>query len=241
MKRYLIVLIIAGILFPVSAEAQKKSRKKSVPKTKGVETASSMKNELDSVSYAFGMLIGMNMKDVGFEDFNYALFTNAIRDVITAQPNKFDNETARFIVNNYVGNLMNRETSENLDNSTKYLEENSRKEGVITLESGLQYQILEEGAGPKPGPESKVVVHYTGMLTDGTIFDSSYDNNEPVVIPLNMVIQGWSEALQLMPVGSKWMIFIPPHLGYAEMSPPGSPIKSNSVLIFEVKLLDIEQ
>lgn len=241
MKKFLIVLIIAVLVVPSNVEAQKKTRKKSTPETEVKETGKSIKNELDSVSYAFGMLIGMNMKDVGFVNFNYDLFTKAIRDVLTSQPGQFDDEMARFIVNSYVGNLMSKETSDNLEKSNQFLEQNSKKEGIVTLESGLQYLVLEEGTGVKPGPESKVVVHYTGMLTDGTIFDSSYDNGEPVVIPLNMVIQGWTEALQLMPVGSRWMIYIPPHLGYGEMSPPGSPIKSNSVLIFDIKLLKIEE
>jgi FKBP-type peptidyl-prolyl cis-trans isomerase len=234
MKKYLLVLLLSGLLIPVSVDAQKSSRKK-----QAVEEPKLIQNEIDSVSYAFGILIGMNMKDVGFSNFNYELFTRALKDVLTNQPNFFNDELSREIVNSYVANLMNKETEENLSKSEEFLAINSKEEGIITLESGLQYRVLEEGTGPLPGPESKVMVHYTGMLTDGTVFDSSYEAGDPVEIPLNMVIKGWTEALQLMPVGSHWIIYLPPHLGYGEMSPPGSPIKSNSVLIFEIKLFSI--
>jgi FKBP-type peptidyl-prolyl cis-trans isomerase FklB len=236
MKKILVIFLLAIIMSPFQVIAQRAKKKKA-----DVKEAKSMQNELDSVSYAFGMLIGMNMKDVGFEIFNYDLFTNALKQVIGNEVAPFEDEMAREIVNNYVAKLMTRESENNLTSSLEFLEINSKEEGVVSLESGLQYQIMEAGDGAIPVPEDKVRVHYTGMLTDGTVFDSSYDQGEPVVIPLNMVIQGWSEALQLMSVGSRWKIFIPPHLGYGEMSPPGSPIKSNAVLIFDVTLLGIEE
>lgn len=236
MKKYLLVLLLAGLVIPVNVEAQKTSRKKKV-----VEETKLIQNEIDSVSYAFGILIGRNMKDVGFSNFNYELFTRALKEVLTNQPNLFNDELSREIVNNYVAHMMNKETEDNLIKSEKFLEINSKEAGIVTLASGLQYKILEKGTGPLPGPESKVLVHYTGMLTDGTVFDSSYEAGNPVEIPLNMVIRGWTEALLLMPVGSHWIIYLPPHLGYGEMSPPGSPIKSNSVLIFDIKLFSIEE
>ena len=236
MKKYLLILLLSGLLIPVSVDAQKSSRKK-----KAVEEPKLIQTQIDSVSYAFGVLIGMNMKDVGFSNFNYELFTQALKDVITNQPNLFNDELSREIVNNHVAGLMNKETEDNLMKSEEFLTINGKEEGITTLESGLQYKILEEGSGPLPGPESKVMVHYTGMLTDGTVFDSSYEAGEPVEIPLNMVIKGWTEALQLMPVGSHWIIYLPPHLGDGEMSPPGSPIQSNSVLIFDIKLFSIEE
>lgn len=236
MKKILVIFLLAMIISPFHVNAQRAKKKKA-----DVKEVKSMQNELDSVSYAFGMLIGMNMKDVGFHSFNYDLFTNALKQVLGNEDAPFDDEVARDIVNNYVAGLMTRESEDNLTSSLEFLEINGKEEGIVSLESGLQYQIIETGDGVIPGPEDKVRVHYTGMLTDGTVFDSSYDQGEPVVIPLNMVIQGWSEALQLMPVGSRWKIYIPPHLGYGEMSPPGSPIKSNAVLIFDVTLLGIEE
>lgn len=237
MKKYLFLILLSFLIVPLSTSAQKKSKRKKAP----VQQTKTMQNEIDSVSYAFGMLIGANMKDVGFENFNFEIFTEALIQVLTNKPGPFDDDRARIIVNKYVSGLMDKESENNLVQSNDFLELNSKNEGVVSLPSGLQYKILESGNGMLPGPESKVKVHYTGMLADGTIFDSSHDTGEPVVIPLNMVIKGWSEALQLMPVGSKWIIYIPPHLGYGDSSPQGSPIKSNSALIFEVMLIGIEE
>jgi FKBP-type peptidyl-prolyl cis-trans isomerase FklB len=237
MNKFFIVLIALVFMMPGHAFGQRRSSKKALAQ----EQPKTMQNELDSVSYAFGMLIGMNMKDVGFQSFNYELFSLAIQKVLEGADLPLDDETARLIVNEYVSGMMDQESSENMAKSLEYMAVNSMEDGVVSLESGLQYKILVEGDGPTPGPESKVMVHYTGMLPDGTVFDSSREMGEPMVIPLNMVIPGWTEALQLMPVGSRWMIYIPPQLGYGENSPPGSPIKSNSVLIFDVELISIEE
>lgn len=133
---------------------------------------------------------------------------------------------------------MKVEGAENLQKGEAFLAENAKKEGVKVTESGLQYEILVEGKGPKPTPESKVKTHYHGTLLDGTVFDSSVDRGEPISFPVGGVIQGWQEALQLMPVGSKWRLFIPSNLAYG---PQGSgSIAPNSTLIFEVELIEIE-
>ncbi len=120
----------------------------------------------------------------------------------------------------------------------KFLEENKNKPGVITLQSGLQYQVLKEGTGPKPGPTEKVKCHYHGTLIDGTIFDSSVDRGQPATFAVNGVIKGWVEALQLMPVGSKWKLFIPANLAYGDRQ-AGAKILPGATLIFEVELLEI--
>lgn len=129
---------------------------------------------------------------------------------------------------------------ENLVAGQKFLEENKAKEGVVTLESGLQYQILTKGTGPLPTETDRVKCHYHGTLIDGTVFDSSVDRGEPAVFPVNGVIKGWVEALQLMPVGSKWRLFIPADLAYGERA-TGDVIKPNSALVFDVELLEIEK
>ncbi len=126
----------------------------------------------------------------------------------------------------------------NLKAAEDFLETNKSKEGVVTLASGLQYQVLTEGEGPKPGPSHKVTCHYHGTLTNGKVFDSSVQRGQPATFPLNMVIPGWTEGLQLMGVGSKYRFFIPPHLGYGDRQ-VGGDIAPNSALIFDVELLAI--
>src|ERR1043165_152076 len=120
----------------------------------------------------------------------------------------------------------------------QFLEENSKREGVVTLPSGLQYEVLQEGTGPKPEATSRVTVHYEGRLTNGNVFDSSYKRNQPATFGVRQVISGWTEALQLMPVGSKWRLFIPSELGYGARG-AGASIPPNAVLIFDVELLGI--
>jgi len=122
----------------------------------------------------------------------------------------------------------------------QFLAANKSKEGVVTLPSGLQYKILKEGTGPKPAATDTVTVNYRGTLIDGTEFDSSYKRNEPTTFGVNQVIKGWTEALQLMPVGSKWQLFIPSDLAYGERS-PGAEIGPNSTLIFDVELVSIKE
>lgn len=123
--------------------------------------------------------------------------------------------------------------------SVNFLEENKNKEGVQTTASGLQYKVVQEGTGKKPGPTDNVTVHYTGMLTDGRIFDSSVERGQPITFPLNRVIAGWTEGLQLMSEGSKYTLFIPSNLGYGAYGAPGSIIGPNATLIFDVELIKV--
>lgn len=134
--------------------------------------------------------------------------------------------------------MKNQKAEANLKAGEKFLEENGKKPGVVVLASGLQYEILTEGTGPKPTAKDKVTCHYHGTLIDGTVFDSSVRRGQPATFPLNMVIKGWTEGLQLMTVGSKWKFFIPPHLGYGDRQ-VSAQIGPNSTLIFDVELLDI--
>lgn len=134
--------------------------------------------------------------------------------------------------------MKNEKAEANLKAGQAFLEENSKKHGVTTLPSGLQYEIVTEGTGEKPLASSKVTCHYHGTLIDGTVFDSSVKRGQPATFPLNMVIKGWTEGLQLMPQGSKWRFFIPPQLGYGDRQ-VSAQIGPNSTLIFDVELLDI--
>lgn len=135
--------------------------------------------------------------------------------------------------------LKNEKAAANLRAGQEFLEVNKKREGVVALPSGLQYEIITEGNGPKPAASNKVTCHYHGTLIDGKVFDSSVNRGKPATFPLNMVIKGWTEGLQLMPQGSKWRFFIPPHLGYGERQ-VSADIGPNSTLIFEVELLGIE-
>lgn len=134
--------------------------------------------------------------------------------------------------------MKNQKAEDNLKAGEKFLEENGKKPGVVVLASGLQYQIITEGTGPKPTAKNKVTCHYHGTLIDGTVFDSSVQRGQPATFPLNMVIKGWTEGLQLMTQGSKWRFFIPPQLGYGDRQ-VSAQIGPNSTLIFDVELLDI--
>lgn len=135
-------------------------------------------------------------------------------------------------------NMKNERSAANLKAGQDFLEANKTKPGVVALPSGLQYEIITEGSGAKPLASNKVTCHYHGMLIDGTVFDSSVRRGQPATFPLNAVIKGWTEGVQLMPMGSKWRFFIPPQLGYGERG-AGAQIGPNSTLIFEVELLGI--
>jgi FKBP-type peptidyl-prolyl cis-trans isomerase FklB len=134
--------------------------------------------------------------------------------------------------------MKNEKASANLKAGQAFLEANKQKAGVVALPSGLQYEMITQGTGIKPSAKNKVTCHYHGSLIDGTVFDSSVNRGQPATFPLNMVIKGWTEGLQLMPVGSKWRFFIPPQLAYGDRQ-TGSDIGPNSTLIFEVELLDV--
>lgn len=135
-------------------------------------------------------------------------------------------------------NMKNEKAAANLKAGQDFLEANKTKPGIVSLPSGLQYEVITEGSGAKPLASNKVTCHYHGTLIDGTVFDSSVRRGQPATFPLNAVIKGWTEGLQLMPAGSKWRFFIPPHLGYGDRQ-AGGQIGPNSTLIFEVELLDI--
>lgn len=187
-----------------------------------------------------GQISGMadNMvKQAGMEELNMELINQGIRDVLLDSPSRISN-TDEFI-NSKMKELNERKHSGKINESKAFMEENKSKPGVTALPSGLQYKILVQGNGEIPTREDKVKVHYRGTLTDGTQFDSSYDRGEPIVFGVEQVIAGWTEALQLMPVGSKWELFIPYDLAYGERDTPQVPAYSN--LIFEVELLDIEK
>jgi FKBP-type peptidyl-prolyl cis-trans isomerase len=200
--------------------------------------------EQKKLGYIIGMDIGKSLKDQGTEVDLDALIS-AIRSTYNGEELAMTTEEAGQVRKDYIAKRQAEQQAEvaaagqtNLVEGQKFLAENATKEGVQTTASGLQYKVETMGDGPKPVATDTVKVHYRGTLLDGTEFDSSYKRNEPISFALNRVIAGWTEGVQLMPVGSKFMFYIAPDLAYGESG--GGPIPPNSTLIFEVELLDIE-
>jgi FKBP-type peptidyl-prolyl cis-trans isomerase FklB len=207
---------------------------------------SALKTEKDKVSYAIGMNVGANFKRQGI-DVDPNLFMQGIKDATSGGKTLLTEDEERAVLTQYQGELrakMQEEAKQAAETNKKageeFLAANKSKEGVVTLPSGLQYKILKEGNGPKPTASDTVECNYRGTLINGTEFDSSYKRGQPAKFPVTGVIKGWTEALQLMPVGSKWQLFIPSDLAYGERGTPGGEIGPNSTLIFEVELLGIE-
>jgi FKBP-type peptidyl-prolyl cis-trans isomerase FklB len=199
----------------------------------------SFKNDLDSVSYCMGAVIGNSLKMAGFVSFNSKLFLQAINEVLTEKTTAFKSNQNDSIIRNYFMKLQSKKAAENLITGKKFLEQNKKKDSIVALPSGLQYKIITQGQGESPLITDKVTVNYEGKLLNGKVFDSSKQKGQPVEFGVNGVIKGWTEALQLMKKGSKWILYIPPDLAYGEQNIQG--IEPNSVLIFEVELLSIEK
>jgi len=197
----------------------------------------------DSVSYALGVLIGENNKQQmkqapGVDQLNKEIMIAAFEKAFMGDSVQIKAEAANTTIQAFFAEVSKGEGDKNLKEGEDFLAANKEKAGVVTLPSGLQYEIITAGTGPKPTAEDQVKCHYHGTTIDGKVFDSSVDRGEPAVFPVNRVIPGWTEALQLMPVGSKWKLFIPAALAYGERG-AGQDIKPNSALIFEVELLEI--
>lgn len=201
--------------------------------------------EMDSVSYAIGVDIGSNFKRGKMEDVNVDALSKGLRDGLDSNV-MMDQALLEQVMQNYMQKLQEKRmaeeqaaTEENRVKGEAFLAENGKKPGITTTASGLQYEVVTMGTGPKPSATDKVTVHYTGTLIDGTKFDSSVDRGQPATFPVGGVIRGWVEALQLMPVGSKWKLYIPSDLAYGPSGGPGGSIPGNSTLIFDVELLEI--
>ena len=208
----------------------------------GSKTNVSLKSDVDSVSYAIGVSTGLgykeNLKTLPGGEVNVDALIAGFIQAIKGDSTKMNMEQAREYMQKYFVEASAKEANKTKEEGEKFLAENKKKSGVITTESGLQYQVITEGTGAKPTAEDHVKVHYTGTLLDGTKFDSSVDRGEPAEFPVSQVIKGWTEGLQLMPVGSKYIFWIPSDLAYGDRG-AGQMIKPNSTLKFEVELLEI--
>jgi len=201
-------------------------------------TDNKISGELESFSYALGMIIAGNLIQTGVNTVNPELFLNGFKDVFKGEGTLIHPEEANEILEEFIGKLNRNKGAGNLEEGIKFLAENKNKQGVVELPSGLQFKVLTEGDGEIPTLNDQVKCHYHGTLIDGTVFDSSVERGQPAVFPVNGVIQGWVEALQLMSTGSKWKLFIPSDLAYGSNG-AGGAIGPNSTLIFDVELLKI--
>lgn len=205
-------------------------------------TENTIQTDADKVSYGIGLQLAQQVKSQSFPGFNLDALVIGLKDVFNNEPMRFpeDEMQAAFsAINQQVQAAAASAAAENKAAGKAFLEENAKKDGVITTESGLQYEIITEGTGPKPSQSDMVVTHYHGSLTDGTVFDSSVDRGEPAQFPVNGVIQGWIEALQLMPVGSKWRLTIPSDLAYGDQG-SAPVIEPGATLIFDIDLIEIK-
>lgn len=193
---------------------------------------------MDKISYAIGMNIAANLKQSGVTEVDCQAVAEGLRAVFEGKPTELTAQEAGQILNKFFVEVEEKLNSRNIEEGAAFLAANGERAGVVKLPSGLQYEILKAGNGPKPTAKDKVKCHYHGTLINGTVFDSSVQRGEPAVFPVNGVIQGWVEALQLMPVGSKWKLFIPSDLAYGARG-AGNSIAPHSTLVFEVELLEI--
>jgi FKBP-type peptidyl-prolyl cis-trans isomerase FklB len=245
-----VVIVLAAMLLFVSSCQQSKEEK---PIAKPELTKADLKTEDDKLSYSLGFLTGSRYRSGDFH-INLDIFQAGVRDGFTGNKQLLDEDENKNIMRTMQQKMMAKKRSgsmmqmeqrkkqgeANKEKGKKFLEQNKTKEDVVTLESGLQYQILHKGTGASPKPTDTVKCHYQGTTIDGKEFDSSYKRGEPATFALNRVIKGWTEGLQLMKEGGKWRFFIPSELAYGERG-AGPNIGPHEVLIFEVELLEIEK
>ena len=193
---------------------------------------------MDKVSYALGLSIGQNFRASGFDEINLEDFLSGVRDVYNQSEPAMSYDEAKTIINEYFQEVQKKAVAQNKEAGEEFLKINAHKAGVTTLPSGLQYEVIRMGDGPKPQLTDSVECHYHGTLINGQVFDSSMDRGETATFPLQGVIKGWTEILQLMPVGSKWKVTIPSDLAYGDRG-AGQMIQPGSTLIFIIELIAI--
>ncbi len=197
-----------------------------------------MNNTMDKLSYAWGLAMGSQLKAMGVKEINSESFKDGVKVAFDGGTPEITTEEAQKLINDYLQELEAKATAAAKEAGNKFLEENSKKEGVKVTASGLQYRVIKEGTGAQPTATDEVTVHYTGKLLDGTVFDSSVNRGEPATFPLNRVIPGWTEGVQLMKEGAKYEFYIPSDLAYGPNGVPNA-IPPHATLIFEVELLNI--
>lgn len=243
---YYRTIILAGLLWSsIEVEAQSKSELETKIKSLQNELAQLKKareadlaNSVNRASYGLGVLVANNIISQGADSINTEAFTLGLLDVFDNKPLKMDQQQCNTEVQQYMTVMSEKKMKRVKEQSAKFLEANKIKPGITVLPSGLQYQVLSSGNGKSPGPTDRVTVHYTGKLIDGSVFDSSVQRGQPATFGLNQVIAGWTEILQLMKEGDKWIVYIPYDLGYGERG-NGPRIPPYAALIFELELFKV--
>ena len=197
-----------------------------------------LKTMKDSLSYSAGIIVAKNFKSQGIKEVDPDIVLKAMMDVMNGEETILKPSEAEIFMRDFQTKQKEMTGQENRVAGEQYLAENAKREGVVSLDNGMQYEVIKMGDGAKPTVTDKVYTHYHGMLIDGTVFDSSVDRGQPIEFPLNRVIRGWTEILQLMPVGSKWRVYIPYDLAYGAQG-AGGVIGPYSALIFDIELLEI--
>ena len=240
MKKLLLTAVAAIVLINVNAQKKAVPVKKATPVA--VKSTVSLKNAIDSFSYAAGMNIAASLQQAGATKINSTLFAKALNDVYSKSKTDLTIEQAGMTLQQKLQEFTKKKTDAQKQEGQNFLDLNSKRSGVIALANGLQYEVLKAGDpnGVKPKAIDTVVVNYKGTLTNGTEFDNSFKRGQAASFPLNGVIKGWTEILQLMTKGAHWKVYIPGDLAYGEYPPQGSPITPNAVLVFEITLEDIK-
>ncbi|MEF8810472.1 MAG: FKBP-type peptidyl-prolyl cis-trans isomerase [Bacteroidales bacterium] len=211
-------------------------------KNANIGSSAKMESELDTVSYALGADVANSLKDRnGLTELNYEAFVKGMREAFEQDELSMGEAERRNRIRTYLKQLSQRRNQENLKKGEEFLAENKENDDVSVTESGLQYEVIEEGSGVSPDANDTVKVHYIGKTIDGDTFDSSGERDEPATFAVNQVIEGWTEGLQLMKEGAKYKLFIPTDLAYGTQVQPGGEIEPNEALIFEVELLEVNK
>ncbi|MET4080753.1 FKBP-type peptidyl-prolyl cis-trans isomerase [Pedobacter sp. UYP30] len=237
MKKTILTITIAALSLTGFAQKKKATVKKTTIVSKTVAQPG-LKTNLDSVSYAFGTSIGASLKTTGITTFNFEALTKGLKAAFSGETQLLTQQQAEEKIQAAITKVNEAKNSGLTAEGKKFLAENGKRPGVKTTASGLQYEILKQGTGPKPILTDSVLVHYKGTLLNGKQFDSSYDRGEPITLALDGVIKAWTEGLQLMPTGSKYKFFVPYNLGYGARG-AGQDIPPYSTLIFEIELLKV--
>ncbi|HYC38984.1 MAG TPA: FKBP-type peptidyl-prolyl cis-trans isomerase [Chitinophagaceae bacterium] len=239
MKSYFLIASVVVGCFAANAQVTK-TTKPTPPKTATTKTpAPQLKTLSDSASYAIGVSVANFYRQQGITKLHTALVTRGINDVLGGKQPLFDENVSNMVMNRYLTQLQEQKSKAAVDSGKAFLARNKQRPGVKATASGLQYEVITEGTGIKPTATDTIVAHYRGMLLNGTEFDNSFSRGEPLQIAANRVIPGWTEALLLMSVGSKYKLYIPHNLGYGIYD--NGPIPGGSTLVFEVELLDVKK
>jgi FKBP-type peptidyl-prolyl cis-trans isomerase FklB len=243
------MLLSAALVLGLSAAGQnvKKSVKpapkpaaKSVAKQSAPPASFKLATGMDSLSYAIGMNVGSNLKAQGVDNFSYEAMNEGMRDAVAAGKKPLlDEQTASMTIQQKLQEYAGKKINVQKEEGKKFLAENKKQAGITELPNGIQYKIIKQGNGIKPALEDTIKVHYKGTTIDGKVFDDSYSRGEPIEFPLGNLVEGWKQTLPLMPVGSKWQIFLPSDYGYGDRG-AGANIPGGATLIFELELLDVK-